>query len=171
VSSYHTTVLVLLALILTPLFVVFFKYPPSSLCSGSSSFGVNNNGGIPLLAFSVWFVFCAVFFVFTPVSTVQRIGIHLFLIGAAGAYTVLSGEQNSLKFFIVFSALTLICMIGSAAFFGYFDIWSRISPADCYAVGNDRCTKGYLTWIRIIAAFDMYLLLFAIVIALSGYKA
>jgi hypothetical protein len=151
-----------------------------SLRSGSSKFGVGNNGGIPLLIFSLWFIFSAVFCVFTPSSAIQRIAIHFFLLGVAGTYTVLSGDINSLRFFIVFSVITLLCTIGSAFLFGYNFIWSRVggtgSSGPFGGVGacsftGERCGEDYLTWIRIITTFDIYLLIFAIVIALGGYQS
>jgi hypothetical protein len=126
--------------------------------------GITN---IFVMIVSAYLIAVAIFLAWGP-SLMARLSVHLFLLGMSGLFGVATDKRSVKMFFVVFGAITTLCLIGSAAFLtgSAQTSFVDISSTNCYSyfMSNvDRCKDdGYLMFCRVIGAIAIFATLAAI---------
>lgn len=126
--------------------------------------------GLPSLftfVVSAYLILVAIFMSWGP-GIMARLSVHLFILGLSGMFAVATDKRSVKVFFVVFGAITELCLIGSAAFLTATGQTSfvDVSSLDCmgyFRESVDRCgDENYLMFLRVIGAIAIFALLAAV---------
>jgi hypothetical protein len=117
---------------------------------------------------SAFLAVVAVFLAWGP-TFMARLSVHLFLLGMSGIFGVATDKRSVKMFFVVFGAITTLCLIGSAAFLtsnaqiSFVDISTAACNTYFNTVSSTRCKdNGYLMFLRVMGAIAIFATLAAI---------
>lgn len=119
-------------------------------------------------ATSAYLIFTGIFLAWGP-ALMARMSTHLVLLGISGIYGISADKRSAKIFFVVFGAITALCLIGSASFLTGVSQKSfvDISSIECSLYFNkdvSRCKdSGYIMFCRVIGVFAIFATLAAVV--------